>query len=202
MAVAADWYGLPMPKVTDPSVPTSGDSQAPPEPAWSARTAASFPTMVLNFQIALPVAGVQGQQDPAARSVGEGTGQVDPAGDSLRLDTERALAAVEQTPVDPDRLAGCGAEREGRVRGVPVHPSVRDRHAVWPGAAEFLGVHLVLPPQLAGGEIEGVHVRLHVLDVDDAVDHDRRHGQRADAAVRLARDPERPGLLQLRDVGR
>ena len=64
MAVAADWYGLPMPKVTDPSVPTSGDSQAPPEPAWSARTAVSFPTIVLNFQITLPVAASRASRIP------------------------------------------------------------------------------------------------------------------------------------------
>jgi hypothetical protein len=32
IAEAADWYGLPTPKVTEPSRPTSGVSQAPPEP--------------------------------------------------------------------------------------------------------------------------------------------------------------------------
>jgi hypothetical protein len=119
--------------------------------------------------------GVQSQQDAAARSVAEGAGQVDPSADRLGLDTERTLASVEQTPVDPERLAGCRAEREGRVRRVPVHAPVRDRDAVWPGPAELRGVDLVLPSQLAGGEIERVHVRLHVLDVDDTVDHDRRH---------------------------
>ena len=44
-----------MPNVTEPSLPTSGVSQAPPEPRPSACTPAPRPMTVLNFHSRWPV---------------------------------------------------------------------------------------------------------------------------------------------------
>ena len=57
IASPIDWYGFPIPNVTDPSDPTSGVCQAPPDPSPSAATpGASSPTTVLNFHSSFPLA--------------------------------------------------------------------------------------------------------------------------------------------------
>ena len=55
MASPMLWYGFPVPNVTEPSLPTSGVSQAPPEPRPRACTPAPAPITVLNVHSRRPV---------------------------------------------------------------------------------------------------------------------------------------------------
>ncbi len=64
IADAADWYGLPTPKVTEPSLPTSGVSQAPPEPILLACTPASAPVRVLNLHAGRPFDALSANSTP------------------------------------------------------------------------------------------------------------------------------------------
>src|SRR6202034_2751890 len=106
------WYGFPIPNVTDPSVPTSGVSQAPPEPTPRARTPLPGPSTVLNVQSRRPVAALSAiSTPPAAGTRAVGAGQVHPPVRHLWLDLERPLALVQQVVVHPDCLARRGAQR-------------------------------------------------------------------------------------------
>ena len=95
------WYGFPVPNVTDPSLPTSGVSQAPPEPRPRART----PFARVEDRVELPqqvaVGGIERHQHAAAGTRPVGAGQVNPPVGHLRLDLERPLAACSASGCPP-----------------------------------------------------------------------------------------------------
>jgi hypothetical protein len=64
IASPIDWYGFPVPKVTDPSVPTSGVSHAPPAPSPSAFAPGSAPITELKLHSSLPVDASSARSTP------------------------------------------------------------------------------------------------------------------------------------------
>ena len=149
--------------------------------------------------------GLQRQQHPAAGPGPDGACQVDAAVGHLGLDAERPLALTEQIPVDPDRLAGAGAEREHGGHRVAVDDTARDRDAVRTALDYLRRADLVLPLQLPGRQSKRIDVVAEILHIGDPVRHDRRRCHRAEARSRRylsGGQLECPRLLQARDIGR
>lgn len=124
---------------------------------------------------------------------------------NLWLNPECSLVRAEGMSVDPGLLSGGGVQREDRCWCLAVHQSVSDCDAIRSRSAALRRITLVLPLEPSRRQRERVHVRVEVLDVNDAVLHDRVRRQRAGPAYaggRLPAQLERPGRLEPRHVGR
>src|ERR1039457_2006643 len=192
-----------MPNVTDPSLLTSGVSQVPPEPRPTASTPESGPRRVLNLHSSSPLAALSARSTPP------------PGPEPYALARyNRPSATCGWISNVPWPLLGRwlltqilrpvrALSAKDRCRRDSAHHSAGDRDAVRSRSGLHRRIELVLPLQLAGSKRQRVHVRVEILDIDDAVHHDRICGQgtvRADACCRGSRDVERPGLLEPRHV--
>lgn len=123
--------------------------------------------------------------------------QVDPPVCHLWLNAERTLVFAEEIAVDPDRPPSGGGQRKGRCWRLSVHRSVNDRDAIRSRSTPLRRIELTLPLQLPGRQRERIHVRVEVLEINDAVLHHRSRGQRAVRGHPGCGFPgqlERPGL--------
>src|SRR4051794_4570975 len=91
----------------------------------------------------------------------------------------------------PQVAAGPRVEGERSRIGCTEEPPARERETV---RAVIGRMDDVLPPQLPRLEIERVHRRAQVLEVDRRADHERRGGERAEG--RAAGEPELPANVE------
>ena len=114
-----------------------------------------------------------------------------------RCHVDALVGVAGQTLRTPHLRAGVLVECEGEVRRGGVDPAVAERDAV---RALIHRVVVLRPLDLAGLEVDGLHVRGQVLRVDDAVGDNR--GRRVVAERAAALDRDRPCDPELADVAR
>ena len=148
----------------------------------------------------LACGGVEGPDDAVAVALVERLGVARDRADQdvavveLGRHVDALVVVADQLLAGPQQLAGLGVEREGAGLGGAVEAAVAQGDAV---RSDARLIERVLPLDLAGRAVQREDVRVEVLEVDGAVEGDRRRGEDAEGAGAL--EGEAPLHLQLGD---